>query len=350
MEEHRRIPEGRVRTEKDLVAHFFPREGEDATDRLFLHMPNEVRGPVLTAWGIRGSNSARRDDHQKVKAVINDAFVAGDIDDAKFEEGVTPQLLVDWVALSDWWTFWRKGKLTGVAIRKALATARELGLIDDKWFFENLEGRGGRLKGTDVVCDTLTKDQVVAWMKNVHASGDGSPSGLVAAIGWDTVLSKTAEDALLFALDAFAKKAGLVAEAAKEESPKEESPKEEAAKEEAPPEAPKTEAASDGEPKPQKLVIADGSSSPIEESPKLVEARAAMLKVLNKDASDVPERPSALEWAEPQVPADAGSVDIIPVADDESVPVMQAAPPVKAKPAPPMPATAAKKAPLPRAR
>ena len=94
---------------------------------------------------------------------------------------LTAQLLVDWVALTDWWNFWRKGKLTGVAIRKALATARELGLIDDKWFFENLEGRGGRLKGTDVVCDTLTKDQVIGWLKNVHASGDGSPSGLIAS-------------------------------------------------------------------------------------------------------------------------------------------------------------------------
>lgn len=327
-----------------MVAHFFPREGEEATDRLFRHIPNDVRGPVLTAWGIRGSNSARRDDDEKVKTVVNDALIAGDLDDAKFEEGITPQLLVDWVALSDWWTFWRKGKLTGVAIRKALATARELGLIDDKWFFENLEGRGGRLKGTDVVCDTLTKDQIIAWLKNVHASGDGSPSGLVAAIGWETVLQKTAEDALLFALDAFAKKTKLVGEPA----------------EVAPASQPKVEPSSTA--KLQKVEIAETdetSSIPVEESPKLAEARAAMLKVLNDpapapapaiktaDESEVPARPSALEWGDQGVTADAGSVDIIPVTDDESVPVMQAAPPAKARSAPPTPP---KKAPLPRAR
>ena len=343
MEEHRRIPEGRVRTEKDLVAHFFPREGEEATDRLFRHIPNEVRGPVLTAWGIRGSNSARRDDDEKVKTVVNDALIAGDLDEAKFEEGITPQLLVDWVALSDWWTFWRKGKLTGVAIRKALATARELGLIDDKWFFENLEGRGGRLKGTDVVCDTLTKDQIIAWLKNVHASGDGSPSGLVAAIGWETVLQKTAEDALLFALDAFAKKAKLVGEPG----------------EVAPPSQPKVELSSTAKLQKAEIPETETPSIPIEESPKLAEARAAMLKVLNDpapapapsiktaDESEAPARPSALEWGDQAVPPDAGSVDIIPVTEDESVPVMQAAPPAKARSAPP---PTPKKAPLPRAR
>lgn len=357
MEEHRRTPEGRVRTEKDLVAHFFPRDGEEVTDRLFCHMPREVRGPVLTAWGIRGSNSARRDDDEKVRTVVNDALLAGDLDEAKFEEGITPELLVDWVALSDWWTFWRKGKLTGVAIRKALGTARSLGLIDDKWFFDNLEGRNGRLKGTDVVCDTLTKDQVISWLKNVHASGDGSPAGLVAAIGWDTILQKTAEDALLFALDAFAKKAGLLSsepvtaaapkETAKEAAPQPDAP---AALEQAPDSALTSTA------KLQKVQI-PADLSPIEESPKLAEARAAMLKMLNEPAappkktweeSEVPGRPSALEWPDQPVPADVGSVDIIPVTDDDSVPAMPAAPPAKVKPS--APAAAAKKAPLPRAR
>jgi hypothetical protein len=349
-----------------LVAHFFPRDGEEATDRLFRHMPREVRGPVLTAWGIRASNSARRDDDEKVKTVVNDALVAGDIDEAKFEEGVSAELLVEWVALSDWWTFWRKGKLTGVAIRKALATARELGLIDDKWFFENLEGRGGRLKGTDVVCDTLTKDQVVAWLKNVHASGDGSPSGLVAAIGWETVLQKTAEDALLFALDAFAKKASLVASAAESAPVKEEAApaaleppnEEEPAKDEEPPKERAAENAAVTTAKLQKVEIPETASAPIEESPKLAEARAAMLKMLNEpgdpakkkkawEESELPGRPSSLEWPDQPVPADVGSVDIIPVTEDDSVPIMPVAPPVKAKPAPAAPA---KKAPLPRAR
>lgn len=399
MEEHRRTPEGRVRTEKDLVAHFFPREGEEATDRLFRHIPNDVRGPVLTAWGIRGSNSARRDGDDKVRTVVNDALLAGDLNEVKFEEGITAALLIDWVALSDWWTFWRKGKLTGVAIRKALATARTLGLIDDKWFFENLEGRNGRLKGTDVVCDTLTKDQVIAWLKNVHASGDGSPAGLVSAIGWDTILQKTAEDALLFALDAFARKTGLVVSdptPASVETPKVATPKAEPAKldptkvtieekrveekhveeqhlEEAREEtrdekhgAESPAALEELEASPltstaklQKVVI-PVDVTPIEESPKLAEARAAMLKMLNQpgeppqkvwEESEVPGRPSALEWPDQPLPADVGSVDIIPVTDDESVPVLPVAPPApppaKAKSNAP---SAAKKAPMPRAR
>lgn len=48
----------------------------------------------------------------------------------------------------------------------------------------------------------------------MHESGDGSPTGLVNALGWETILAKTSQEALLFALDAFAKKIGLVANAA----------------------------------------------------------------------------------------------------------------------------------------
>lgn len=361
MEEHRRTPEGRVRTAKDLVHHFFPHDQEGADDRLFRFMPNEVRGPILTAWGIRGKNAALRDDDTKVRTVVFDALVAGDIDEATFEEGVTPQVLVDWVALSEWWTFWRKGKLTGVAIQKALATARELGLIDDQWFLDHLEGRGGKLKGTDVVCDTLSKDQVVAWLKNVHASGDGSPKGLVAAIGWETILQKTAEDALLFALDGFAKKAGLAADASAPEAKTKPEPKAETKPEPDPEPAPETR-------KPDPAVTTVPAALTEEESPKLAEARAQMLQMLDQppaairkapEASDVPGRPSSLEWPEPPpmagppVPADAGSsVDIVlDDVDAEEAPAAPAKPPANAKPAaPPAAAAAGKKLPIPRAR
>ena len=212
MEDHRRTEAGRVRTAKEFVAHFFPHDEQKAKDQLFLHMPNDVRGPVLAKWGIRGAKAALKDDDEKVKLVVHDALVAGDIDDAIFEGGVEPMILVDWIVLAEWWSFWRHGRLTGVAIQKALATARELGLIDDKWFLLNVQGRGGKLKGTDVLCDTLSKDQIVAWVRKLHESGDGSPAGIVAAIGWETVLTKTAQDALLFALDQFARKAGLAPE------------------------------------------------------------------------------------------------------------------------------------------
>ena len=213
MEEHRRTDAGRVRTAKEFVGHFFPHDDSGAKDLLFVHIPNEVRGPVLSAWGIRGAKAALRDDDERVREVVHDALIAGDIDEATFEDGLTPDIFVDWIKLPEWWAFWRRGKLTGVAIQKALAVARELALIDDKWFLANLQGRAGKLKGTDVLCDTLSKDQIVSWVRKVHESGDGSPAGIVQAIGWDTILTKTAQDALLFALDAFAKKAGLVTEA-----------------------------------------------------------------------------------------------------------------------------------------
>jgi hypothetical protein len=213
MEDHRRTEAGRVRSAKEFVSHFFPYDEQKSKDQLFLHMPNDVRGPVLAKWGIRGAKAALKDDDEKVKFVVHDALVAGDIDEAIFEEGITPEILVDWIVLAEWWSFWRHGRLTGVAIQKALATARELGLIDDKWFLTNVQGRGGKLKGTDVLCDTLSKDQIVAWVRKLHEGGDGSPAGIIAAIGWETVLAKTAQDALLFALDQFARKAGLTPEA-----------------------------------------------------------------------------------------------------------------------------------------
>jgi hypothetical protein len=347
MEDHRRTEVGRVRTAREFVANFFPYDDSGATDKLFNLMPNDVRGPVLSNWGIRGGKAALKDDDEKVKNVVHDALVAGDIDEAIFEEGVTSQILIDWVELGNWWLFWRHGKLTGVAIQKALATARELELIDDRWFLNNVQGRGGKLKGTDVVCDTLSKDQIVAWMRKLHESGDGSPAGLVNAIGWETILAKTAQDALLFALDAFAKKAGLVAETAADKS-KEEMPTSARSSHEA-----RTEVPGGGEDREKRdsglpiaipdipaIDAADEDAEPPSgsnaggaatssggpgsgdnsglwgsagESPKLVEARAKMMEMLGSPSSDksppsvqegwavsdVPEKPSALEWPEP---------------------------------------------------
>lgn len=224
MEEHRRTEAGRVRTAREMVDFFFPRSGAETVDKIFLHIPPEVRGPIVSDWGVRGAKSAVRDTDEKIKQVVSDALAAGDIDEAIFEEGVNAQVLIDWAPLSEWWQFWRTGKLTGVAIQKALAVARELGLFDDRWFLLNVDGRGGKLKSTDTLCDTLSKDQIIAWIRKVHESGDGSPAGLIAALGWETVLTKTSQEALLFALDAFAKKVGLVTAPAPPEHPEEDSP------------------------------------------------------------------------------------------------------------------------------
>lgn len=344
MEEHRRTDAGRVRTSKEFVANFFPYDEKSATDKVFKAIPNDVRGPILSAWGIRGGKAALKDDDDKVKSVVHDALVAGDIDEATFEEGMTAQILVDWVALSDWWSFWRHGKLTGVAVQKALATARELALIDDRWFLANIQARGGKLKGTDVICDTLGKDQIVTWMRKVHESGDGSPAGLVAAIGWDTILTKTAQEGLLFALDAFAKKVGLITDGpAQVEAPKKEETIPSStrvvhdARTDAPaapadfipdgldsglvvtvPDIPVIDSADDADEDEQTASRQIDPSKATwntieEESPKLLEARAKMMETLgtqggnpttapghdNWTPSDVPEKPSALEWPEP---------------------------------------------------
>ena len=99
------------------------------------------------------------------------------------EEGITPEVLTDWVPLEDWWVFWRGTTLPIGSVRKALALARDLSLFDERWFFEHLALKTQKLEGTDVVCAALSKEQVVAWMQAIHASGDASPTGLVAAIG-----------------------------------------------------------------------------------------------------------------------------------------------------------------------
>ncbi len=368
MEEHRRTEAGRVRTAKEYLAHFFPHDETTSKDQLFRYMPNDVRGPILAHWGIRGAKAALKDDDEKVKFVVHDALVAGDLDEATFESGVTAEILIDWIVLAEWWSFWRHGRLTGVAIQKALAVARELGLIDDKWFLLNIQGRGGKLKGTDVLCDTLSKDQIVGWIRKMHESGDGSPAGVVAAIGWETVLQKTAQDALLFALDQFARKAGLAPEIEKppvsqkpassagagptsepstarhaklaEAHPTVSAPQDIAALAEAEalslaqkkaerekasgldsgmdvaiPDIPAVDGGDEEPPSIPSVEERGVFASNVEESPKLAEARAAMMATLMQsgtdadkapaskrelwDESDVPAKPSSLEWPEP---------------------------------------------------
>jgi hypothetical protein len=212
LEKHRRTPEGRVRNAEAFLQFYFPRtakDGPSATDRLFLHLPPAVRGPIVAGWRIRGLKAALRDDDERIKLVVLDALEATDLDAAMFEAGVVPETLIDYVPLDEWWTFWRGASLPNAAVQKAIATARAMHLIDDRWFLENVQGRSGKLKGTDAVCDTLTKDEITGWIRGVHSSGDATPAGLVAARGWEAILAKTAPDALLAALDAFARKVHL---------------------------------------------------------------------------------------------------------------------------------------------
>jgi hypothetical protein len=210
LEENRRTADGRVRTSQEFLTAFFPHEEKTCTDRIFKHLPNEVRGPIIAAWGVRGIKSALRDNDEKVQSVIHDALVAGDIDHTAFEEGLGAETLVRWLPLGELWAFWRGGKLTKQAIQKALTVAYDLALFDARWFLDTVQAKNGTLKGTDVLADGLSKEDLVAWIKRIHEGGDGTPKGLVAALGWEKIAAKTRDEALVAVLDAVVTKVGLV--------------------------------------------------------------------------------------------------------------------------------------------
>ena len=210
LEEHRRTPDGRVRTSQELLTTFFPYDDKGSTDKIFKYLPNEARGPIVAAWGIRGIKAALRDSDEKTQQVMYDALVAGDVDHSAFEEGLGPETLVRWLPLADLWAFWRAGKLSKQAIHKAMATAYELYLFDARWFLDTINSRGGALKGTDVLSDQLTKDDLTQWVRRIHETGDGTPKGLVAALGWEKIVAKTPNDVLSAVRDAMVAKVGLV--------------------------------------------------------------------------------------------------------------------------------------------
>lgn len=207
LETLRRTDEARVRTAEEFLGHFFPHDEERATDRLFVHLPKAVRGPILTGWGIRGKKAALRDGDDKVLSVVHDALVAGDLDHATVEQTIDAELAIRWLPLSDWWTFWRGGRLGKRAIGAALTTAYELELFDAEWFLGACQS--GELCATDVLSIGLSKEDLVRWMRAVHEGGDGSPKGLLAALGWEAIIAKTDDAVLLGIIDALAAKAGL---------------------------------------------------------------------------------------------------------------------------------------------
>jgi hypothetical protein len=210
LEEHRRTPDGRVRTSQELLTAFFPHDEKTCTDRIFKYLPNDARGPIIAAWGIRGIKAALRDDDEKVQNVVYDALVAGDVDHGAFEDGLSAETLVRWLPLGDLWSFWRGGKLTKQSLHKALSTAYELYLFDARWFLDTISAKGGSIRGTDVLADGLEKADLTAWVRRIHETGDGTPKGMVSALGWDKIVAKTANDVLISVLDAMVAKVGLV--------------------------------------------------------------------------------------------------------------------------------------------
>jgi hypothetical protein len=209
LEEDRRTPEGRTRSSKEFREHFFSFDERSATDRLLARMPNDVRGPILAAWGVRGPKSAVRDTDDKVREVVWEALVAGDLDDYFFEEGLAPGVVVRWADLADWWAFWRAGPLGKRALRLALSRAHELRLLDAETVLEALRARAGADHGVAAIAAGLGREQLAAWVSAIAAGGDASPDGLVAALGWDALAQAVSDDALLAVVDAVGAAAGL---------------------------------------------------------------------------------------------------------------------------------------------
>src|SRR5215472_5021390 len=210
LETHRRTQGGRVRSAHEFLGHFFPHDDKEANDRVFRFLPREVRGPILTAWGVRGQKSALRDTDDKVRSVVHDALVAGDLDSAAFEDALGAEVIIPWIDLGDWWKFWRAGKLPKYSILKAFELAYELQLFDAEWYLETLQAPTGKLRGTDVLAEGLSKADLVDWVRAIYQGGDGSARGILLALGWDQIVSKTTDEALLAALDSMALKVALV--------------------------------------------------------------------------------------------------------------------------------------------
>jgi hypothetical protein len=210
LEVDRRIPQGRVRTAQEFLTHFFPHDRKSRSDRIFKTMPREVRGPILTGWGIRGRRTALLDDDERVQSVVHDALVAQDVTCEMFEEGLAANVIMRWIDLTDWWRFWRGGKIAKYTLLRALESGYENALFDAEWFLTTIRSHGGKLQGTDVLAEGLSKDELTEWVRNIHALADGTSKGIVSALGWETIVARTADDVLLAVLDAMALKVSLV--------------------------------------------------------------------------------------------------------------------------------------------
>ncbi|MEO8878075.1 MAG: hypothetical protein ABI461_20960 [Polyangiaceae bacterium] len=208
LEELRRTPEGRVRNSEELVASFFPHDGDIVADQLFRYMPNETRAGIISGWKIRGPKAALRDDDAKVEEVVHDALLAGDLDATAFESGVTAEILIQSVPLTEWWIFWRTGKLSAAILVRALLIARDQKLLAASWFLENVSG-DGEAHGIDVFAPKLSKDDLATWVRQIAATGNATSEGVVNALGWEKILATLSVSSLLLLMDGLIRRIGL---------------------------------------------------------------------------------------------------------------------------------------------
>jgi hypothetical protein len=209
LEEFRRTPEGRVRTSEELVQSFFPHDGDIVADQLFRYMPKETRGPILSGWKIRGPKTALRDDDAKIEQVVHDSFRSGDLTHEMFEAAVTPELLINAVPLTEWWIFWRTGKLTPAILVHALLVAHDQKLLSAGWFLDHVMASEGDARGIEVFASKLSKDDLTTWIREIAKSGNASSEGIVSALGWEKILTALSVSSLMILIDGLITRIGL---------------------------------------------------------------------------------------------------------------------------------------------
>ena len=217
MEEHRRTEPGRVRTAKEFVAIFFPHDEQRAPkNRLFVLMPNDVRGPVVSKWGIRGTKAAlqrrrREGPARRPRRARRRRHRRGHLRrgrDARDSHRLDRPVATGGASGGS-------GKLTGRrdpegARHRARARPHRRPLVFP-------QRPGPRRKAQRHRRRLRYAERRIASSRGCASSTSRETArrpGSSRRSGGRRSSRKTAQDALLFALDAFAKKVGLVARAA----------------------------------------------------------------------------------------------------------------------------------------
>jgi len=96
------------------------------------------------------------------------------------------------------------------SLQKALTVAYDLALFDARWFSRYGSSQSGALKGTDVLADGLSKEDLVAWIKRIHEGGTVRRRASWRPSAGKRFAAKTRDEALVAVLDAVVTKVGLV--------------------------------------------------------------------------------------------------------------------------------------------
>jgi hypothetical protein len=209
LEEYRRTPEGRVRDSQEFLLSFFPHDGDIVADQVFRYISRETRAKIISGWKIRGPKAALRDDDAKVEEVVHDSLRSGDLDHVMFEEGISPEVLINSVPLTEWWIFWRTGKLSSSILTHALLVARDQKLLGATWFLDHVMATDGDARGIDVFASKLSKEDLTAWVRKIASTANATPDGIVDALGWEKILGSLPVSSLMILLDGLITRIGL---------------------------------------------------------------------------------------------------------------------------------------------